>query len=173
MALAAHDPTGHSAYRTGALALLVAAAAILVALGSEHLGGLVPCELCLEQRYAYYAGVPLMFLALVVLTAGQTRAAALLFILVALGFFANAALGAYHAGVEWQLWAGPAACTGSQPLTSNAGNLLDALKQTNVVRCDQAAWRFAGLSMAGWNVIGSLLIAFLALRAANESLHTR
>jgi disulfide bond formation protein DsbB len=28
-----------------------------------------------------------------------------------------------------------------------------------------------GLSFAGWNVIASLLIAFLSLRAANEALH--
>jgi disulfide bond formation protein DsbB len=171
MALAAHDPTGHSAYRPGALALLIAAASILTALGFQHLGGLQPCELCLEQRYAYYAGVPLLFLGLVGLSAGQTRSAATLFVIAALAFLGNAALGVYHAGVEWHFWAGPAACTGSQQITSNAGNLLDALKQTSVVRCDQAQWRMFGLSFAGWNVIASLLIAFLSLRAANEALH--
>lgn len=173
MAFAAHDPTGHSAYRTGAFALLIAAASILTALGFQHLGGLQPCELCLEQRYAYYVGVPLIFLGLVALTAGLRRAAAALFVVVALAFLANAALGVYHAGVEWHFWPGPAACSGSQQLTTNAGNLLDALKTTNVVRCDQAAWRMFGLSFAGWNVIASLLIVFLGLRAANESLHAR
>jgi disulfide bond formation protein DsbB len=101
------------------------------------------------------------------------RTAVLLFVLVALAFMGNTALGVYHAGVEWQFWPGPAACTGSQQLTTNAGNLLDALQQTNVVRCDQAAWRMFGLSMAGWNAIASLLIAFLALRAANEASHPR
>lgn len=173
MALAAHDPTGHSAYRTGALALLIAAASILTALASQYLGGLQPCELCLEQRYAYYAGVPLLFLTLVALSAGQIRIATLLFVVVALMFFANTALGIYHAGVEWRFWTGPAACTGSQSLTTNAGGLLESLKQTNVVRCDEAAWRMFGLSMAGWNAIASLIIAFLCLRAANETLHTR
>lgn len=173
MAFAAHDPTGHSAYRTGAFALLIAAASILTALGFQHLGGVQPCELCLEQRYAYYAGVPLIFLGLVALTAGQQRAAAALFVIVALAFLANAALGVYHAGVEWHFWPGPAACSGSQQLTTNAGSLLDALKTTNVVRCDQAAWRMFGLSFAGWNVIASLLIVFLGLRAANEALHAR
>jgi disulfide bond formation protein DsbB len=153
MTLAAHDPTVHSAYRFGALALLLAAASLLGALAFEHLGGLAPCELCLQQRYAYYLGVPLLFLALVGLSAGQTRAAATVFAIVALAFLANAALGVYHAGVEWQFWAGPAACTGAQALTNNAGNMLEALQQTNVVRCDQAAWRLAGLSLAGWNVV--------------------
>ena len=171
MTFAAHDPTGHSAYRTGALALFLAAASILGALGFEHLGGLAPCALCLEQRYAYYAGVPLIFFSLVALSAGQARTATVLFVLVALAFLGNTALGVYHAGVEWQFWPGPAACTGSQQITTNAGNLLDALKQTNVVRCDQAAWRFIGLSLAGWNVIVSLLVAVLSLRAANEALN--
>jgi disulfide bond formation protein DsbB len=172
MAFAAHDPTGHSAYRTGALALFLAATAILAALGSEHLGGLEPCELCLAQRYAYYAGVPLLFFALVALTAGLQRAAVVLFVMVGLAFFANAILGAYHAGVEWQYWPGPAACSGSQQLTTNAGNLLDALKTTSVVRCDQAAWRMFGLSLAGWNVLASLFIAFLGMRAASDALHS-
>jgi disulfide bond formation protein DsbB len=166
-------PAVHSAYRFGALALLLAAAAIAVALGYQHLGGLQPCELCLEQRYAYYAGVPLLFGALVALSAGQTRIAALLFGIVALGFIGNAGLGVYHAGVEWKFWEGPTACSGAQQITTNAGNMLDALKQTNVVRCDQAAWRFLGLSFAGWNILASLFIAFLGARAASETLHPR
>jgi disulfide bond formation protein DsbB len=173
MTLTSSDPTVHSAYRYGALALLLAAGAIAIALGYQHLGGLEPCELCLKQRYAYYAGVPLLFLGLVSLSAGQMRVAALLFGIVALGFLANAGLGVYHAGVEWQFWEGPAACSGAQQITTNAGNMLDALKQTNVVRCDQAAWRFLGLSFAGWNVLASLFIAFLGARAASETLHPR
>ena len=119
MTLAASDPTVHSAYRFGAMALLLAAAAIVIALGFEHLGGYAPCELCLQQRYAYYAGIPLLFLALVALSAGQPRAAAVLFVIVALAFLANAALGIYHAGAEWHFWAGAGCMLGradrSQP----------------------------------------------------------
>jgi len=173
MTFAAHDPTGHSAYRAGAAALLMAAAAILVALGFQHIGGYAPCELCEAQRYAYYAGVPLIFLALVLLSARQVYVAVALFALVGLAFFGNAALAVYHAGVEWHFWAGPSACSGSQALTTNAGNLLEALQQTSVVRCDQAAWRFMGLSFAGWNVIASLVIALACMRAANEAQHLR
>ena len=87
--------------------------------------------------------------------------------------FANAGLGVYHAGVEWKFWEGPSACAGTQQITTNAGNMLEALKQTNVVRCDEAAWRFLGLSFAGWNVLASLCIAFLGARAAGETRHPR
>lgn len=173
MTLAAPDPTVHSAYRFGAMALLLAASGILIALAFEHIGGYVPCPLCLEQRYAYYAGVPLLFLALVALSAGQPRPAAMLFGLVALAFVANAALGVYHAGAEWHFWPGPAECSGSQQLTTTAGNMLEALQHTNVVRCDEAAWRLIGISFAGWNVLASLLIVWLSTRAILEALHAR
>jgi disulfide bond formation protein DsbB len=173
MSLVASDPTAHQAYRYGALALLLAAAAILVALGFQHIGGYAPCELCLEQRYAYYAGVPLLFGALVALSTGYVRVAAALFALVALAFLGNAALGVYHAGAEWKFWPGPSACTGVEPLNPDAGSLLERLKTASVVRCDEPALRIAGLSFAGWNVIASLLIALFALRAAGEAPHAR
>jgi disulfide bond formation protein DsbB len=139
--------------------LCAAAVVILAALGFEHLGGYVPCPLCLQQRYAYYASIPLLALALVLIFANRTRAAALIFIVVALGFLANAGLGAYHAGAEWGLWPGPESCAASAPLSTNAGNLLSELATTRVVRCDQAALRLFGLSLAGWNVVASLALA--------------
>ncbi len=172
MPLAIDDPTAHSAYKSGALALVVALATIIAALGFEYLGGYLPCPLCLEQRYAYYAGAPVLFAALVVLSAGHRKSAALLFLLVAVAFLANAVLGAYHAGAEWHFWPGPDACTGAQALTTSAGGLLDALPKTNVIRCDEAAWRFAGISLAGWNVVVSLVVAALGLRAAVASVRS-
>jgi disulfide bond formation protein DsbB len=169
MPLASSDPTAHSAYRSGALALALAVATILGALGFEHLGGYPPCPLCLEQRYAYYAGAPVLFAALVVLSAGHRRSATALFVVVALAFLANAALGVYHAGAEWHFWPGPQSCTGAQELSTSAGGLLQSLPTTNVIRCDEAAWRFLGISLAGWNVLVSLIVAALSLRAAAAS----
>ena len=87
------------AYRAGGLTLFLAVAVILGALAFEHIGGYAPCPLCLMQRYAYYAGIPLLFLAMA-LTSEMPRVAALLFFIVALGFLANAGLGVYHSGVD-------------------------------------------------------------------------
>ena len=78
MTLALSDPTVHSAYKAGAWALLLAVAAIVGALGFQHIGGIQPCELCLEQRYAYYAGVPLLFIALVLLSSAAVLGRTLL-----------------------------------------------------------------------------------------------
>jgi disulfide bond formation protein DsbB len=169
MTLDLPDPTVHAAYKSGAWALLLAVAAILGALAFQHMGGILPCELCLKQRYAYYAGVPLLFAALVLLSSGQRRRAALLFLAVALMFLANAVLGVYHAGVEWHFWPGLEACTGAQNLSISVGGLLNSLPSTTVIRCDEAAWRLGGISLAGWNVVVSLLVLALSLRAAGES----
>ena len=73
----------------------------------------------------------------------------------------NAGLAAYHAGVEWKWWPGPNTC-GGEPDLGTGGNLLKQLQSINVVRCDEAAWRFLGLSLAGYNVLISLALAAVA-----------
>lgn len=156
-----------AAYRWGATALFVAVAAILAALAFEHLGGYNPCPLCLQQRWAYYAGIPVTFVALVMLTSGHPRGAAVMFALVGLGFLANTGLGVYHAGVEWVFWAGPDTCGGATAPLATGGSLLDALaKGPRIVRCDEAPWRFAGLSFAGWNAALSCFLTIAATKAA-------
>ncbi len=164
VAHSAHD----DAYRLGALTLLTAAGIILAALAFEYLGGLEPCELCLKERYAYYAGIPALFGALTLLSARRTTWAGVAFFTVGLAFLANALLGGYHAGAEWGYWPGPSTCSGTlRPLDSPA-DLLKGLKSVRVIRCDQASWRFAGLSFAGWNAVvstGLWITSFMAARS--------
>jgi disulfide bond formation protein DsbB len=90
--------------------------------------------------------------------------------LVAVGFIAilfavlcGAALGTYHAGVEWRWWAGPTDCSGPITDFSAKGPLLDQLQSVHLVRCDEAAWRFLGISLAGYNVVISLVLAAIAV----------
>ena len=137
---------------TAALAILVIAAATIA--------GSVPCPLCLEQRYAYYASIPLA--ALVAFGAGRGAPRGLLLlglVVLVLAALGNAGLGAYHAGVEWGFWQGPTDCTGPIGNLGSAGNLLERLDTVKVVRCDEVQWRFLGLSLAGYNVLISLLMA--------------
>ncbi len=174
MALIAQHSPRDPAYRFGAATLFAATGIILTALAFEYLGGYKPCPLCLEQRYAYYAGIPILFLALVLLSAGQGRLAAVLFIVVGLGFLANAGLSTYHAGVEWKLWAGPETCSGAlEPLGAAKGGILKRLETERFIRCDEASWRLAGLSFAGWNAVLSLMLAATSIQAGMISLRPR
>ncbi|MEL7047461.1 MAG: disulfide bond formation protein B [Pseudomonadota bacterium] len=152
-------------YKWGGLALVLATLSILSALGFEHIGGYSACELCLQQRYAYYAGVPLLFLALVLLSGDERKWAGVLFFIVALAFLANAGLGVYHAGAEWGYWPGPATCSGGGALGTL--DLTAGLADTKpVIPCDQPEIRVLGLSFAGWNVVTSLIIHIAALQSA-------
>ena len=166
------SPDNRIAYGAGAATLVLAIAVITGAWGFEYLGGLAPCPLCLEQRFAYYAAIPLLFVALA-LVAEMPRVAAAIFAVVAMMFLANTGLGIYHAGAEWKFWPGPDTCGTVQAVPKSAADLLDAAEKAVVVRCDEAAWRFAGLSLAGWNVVMSLLLVAGALRAAFFSARAR
>lgn len=163
--LTIEKPERSAAYRLGGLALFLATGVILVALGFEHLGDYQPCPLCVMQRYAYYAAIPLLFVAMA-LSSEMPKFAALLFFAVALAFLANAGLGVYHAGAEWKFWDGPATCSGAQPAPTSAADLMKGLEESRVVRCDEAPWTFAGLSFAGWNVVASMVLFTATLKAA-------
>jgi disulfide bond formation protein DsbB len=141
-----------------AIVFAIAAAAIMAAHAFERFGGYAPCPLCLEERYAYYFGVPASFIAFFVARTNAIGAARILLLLVALAFLANAAAGVYHSGIEWKWWPGPTACSGGFDLKWGAGGIVD----TPIIRCDEASWRFLWLSFAGWN---ALISAFLAVVA--------
>ncbi len=150
--------------RACALVLVVATATILTALAFEHLGGYAPCPLCLEERYAYYFAVPASALALFLARGDNIGFARILLILIALAFLANMGAGIYHAGVEWKWWPGPGECSGAFELQWGDGGVVD----TPIIRCDEASWRFLGLSFAGWNAVVSALLALVAAFGASR-----
>ena len=130
-----------------------------------QLNGIEPCELCLKQRFAYYAGAPLAgLLALTQSRRGGSLVTAGL-IALALIFAANAILGVYHSGVEWGFWPGPVACTGAINGSPNVNDLLKEMATTRVVRCDEVQLRIFTLSLANWSVLISAGLAALAGRA--------
>ena len=91
--------------------LAVAAATIGTALFSQHVLGYIPCRLCYWQRQPYYVAMPVALALIVMPLSDRARRGGLL--VLALIFLVGAALGAYHAGVEWGFWPGPADCGGA------------------------------------------------------------
>jgi disulfide bond formation protein DsbB len=148
-------------------ALLASAGLLAIAHAFETFGRLAPCELCLHQREGYWAAlaVAAVFMVVVRLPGGPRWRAVSCWLLAAI-FLGEAALAAYHAGVELKYWPGPQACTGAGLVTSDdLANLLKGVV-AKAPRCDQPAWSFAGLSMAGWNAVAALILAVLSVLAA-------
>ncbi len=145
------------------LALVLGTATITGAWFFQLVIGLDPCPMCLTQRWPYYIGLPILVVALILIKNANRNIALACVAITAALFVAGAVYGGYHSGVEWRLWQGPAACTGGQDLSFNVENLLQDLKTAKVVDCRDAAWRFLGLSLAGYNVIISATIAALCV----------
>ena len=134
------------------LALLVPAALLAGAWFSQLVGHLYPCEMCHWQRWPHYAALVAALGAF-----AMPGAARPLVWLAALLIAASGAIGAFHAGVEWHWWQGITACSSTvQASGTSAAERLDAIMHAPFVRCDQAQWRLAGISLAGWNAVLSL-----------------
>ncbi|MBM7485737.1 disulfide bond formation protein DsbB [Bradyrhizobium sp. GM2.2] len=163
-AIPAFKPAATTPALAASLAVaLTAAATIAGAWFFQLVLGIVPCPLCLEQRYAYYLVIPLGLLIALAARGGAPRPLLLAGLaILALASIANAGLGTYHSGVEWGFWKGPTDCSGPVVNLGSATDLLSRLDTVKVVRCDEVQWRFLGLSLAGYNVLISLLMAAIA-----------
>ena len=150
--------------RSAALAIAIIAAATLAGAWFFQLVlDIRPCPLCLEQRYAYYLAIPLGALVAFAVAKDAPRGVLVTGLVLLAGLaLGNAVLGTYHAGVEWGFWQGPTDCTGPIGNLGSAGDLLARLDTEKVIRCDEVQWRFLGLSLAGYNVLISLLMAAIA-----------
>jgi disulfide bond formation protein DsbB len=150
---------------TAALAIMAISAATLAGAWFFQLVlEILPCPMCLEQRYAYYFAVPFAALLALAAAKGAPRSLVLAGLaILALAVLGNAVFGAYHAGVEWGFWKGPTDCTGTGFNPGSAGSLLDNLDKVKIIRCDEVQFRFLGISLAGYNALISLLMAAIAV----------
>ena len=130
------------------IALLLPLALLGGAIGSQYLGGLHPCEMCIWQRWPHGVAIVLAALAFSG-PASSTRTRTLTLLAV------SGAIGVYHAGVEAKIFQGFTQCT-ALPRASSTAELLKQITHAPLIRCDQVQFRFLGISMAGWNAILSL-----------------
>jgi disulfide bond formation protein DsbB len=148
------------------IALLLPLALLGGAMGSQYLGGLVPCEMCYWQRWPHGAAILLAGLAFT--GPPSSERSRMLTLAAALAIAVSGAIGVYHAGVELGIFEGLTTCTSMAAGATNA-ELLNAIMNAPLVRCDQVQFAFLGISMAGWNAIlslgGAALVAWLTLMA--------
>jgi len=143
-----------------ALALLVPAGLMAGALGSQFIGGLVPCEMCHWQRWPHYAAIALAILAFIAPPAAPRR---VLVALAALAVMTSGLIGIFHAGVEYHWWQGITPCAATIGAAASPDELLAHLVAGPVVRCDAPQWTLFGISLAGFNAIISLAGALVIL----------
>jgi len=137
----------------GSLSLLLGAYAF------EFLGNLKPCKMCLWQRWPHIAAI---FIGILIF---YTKSI-LLMRIASLIILAGAVVAFYHVGVELQWWDGPTTCTSGSIANLSSTELMNKILQAPIIRCDEIQWSFAGLSMAAWNGIFSLILSYSWLKAS-------
>ena len=146
---------------------LVASAAIVgTVLGSQYLGGLHPCELCLLERWPYY--IAIVVAAFGFAARGHSAPRYFAMWLIVLLFAASICLAAYHVAVEQHWIAGPTACTGGIGQASSPDQLLKMLEARQPVQCDVVQWSIFGISLAGLNFIASIVLAVFSFAMARR-----
>ena len=136
--------------------VLVASAIVLgTALLSQYWGGLAPCELCLLQRWPWAVAI---VISLVVVLVGERAPLAWMTSLFGLVFAISVVLAFYHVGVEQHWFAGPTACTASEGGAMTVEQMKQQILGTAPVLCDRPAWTLFGVSLAGWNLLASLIM---------------
>lgn len=153
-----------------AFALVVSAVVLGAVLLAQYWGGLAPCELCLKERWPWVAAIAIGCAATSI---GSRRSLPRVALLLSVVFAIGSALAFYHVGVERHWFAGPAACTASAGTPDTLAALKAQLLHQLPVQCDQPAWSLFGISLAGWNLIASLLMAGLSLAVLVQSRASR
>jgi disulfide bond formation protein DsbB len=144
------------------LALFVPLALMAGALGSQYIGGLVPCEMCMWQRWPHLVAIGIAMVSFLV----PKRSVV---VLAALAIIASGAIGAFHAGVEYHWWEGLTRCS-----QLSANRTISDIMNTPLVRCDEAQWTLFGISLAGYNALlsggaGLVILAWLGQQSHERS----
>jgi disulfide bond formation protein DsbB len=137
---------------------MAAAVALGIAQASERFGGLVPCALCLWERWPYRIAA-LLGLAAAFLPPKAGRAA---MVLLALTVLAGAVLAAIHVGVEFHWWPSPLPECAAPALSGGSiAERLARMPATPAKPCDDPSYLIPSLpvSMAEMNLIFALLFA--------------
>lgn len=142
--------------------LLASCAVLGAALASQYVGGLQPCELCLLQRWPWTGAI---VIAIVALWAGPRGAVFWVALALAVVFLVGVGLAFYHVGVEQHWYPGPAACTAGGNRAATVEQLREQLLHQQPVQCDQPAWSLGGITMAGWNLVASAIMAAICIAA--------
>ncbi len=151
------------------IAALVSAAALGAAVASERVLGLVPCALCLWERWPYRITIGVGILALLL-------PRQILLGVMALVLLAGFGLGVVHVGVEHGWWPSPLPECAAPDL--GGGTMSERLARMPMFPskpCDEPTYLIAGLpiSMAAMNMLLALALAvFLAISAATRRSQT-
>ena len=131
--------------------------AIFFALYVEHILQYKPCKLCLYQRIPYIVAI---FVSFVGYNYSKNDKILILIVMI---FSISALISGYHYGIENNIFEEFSGCTNNTLGIIDKSELLKSLND-NVSSCKDVNFKLFGISLAGINLLLSLLIVVYSLR---------
>lgn len=126
--------------------------------------GYDPCQLCVWQRWPYAVVLGLAVASWPL--AGARRALVVVLVAMAIALAFNSGLALYHTGVEQHWWSNAFDCAAPATVATSVADLRARLMATDYVPCDKIPWELFGISIAGFNIAASAVLAAAAGVAA-------
>ena len=139
------------------IGLIVSTLAITIALVAEHIFNIIPCQMCLYQRYVYYF---IIFISLFYLFIKKISLSSY-YKIASLSFLIGMLLSLWHVGIEQKILPGLAGCSGAIDASLSISELKQKILSQNIVACDEIVWSFMGLSAATYSSL--LMIALFII----------
>ena len=139
-----------------AIVLLISSIAIFSALMAEYVFDILPCKMCIYQRYPYYFIILISLIYIVSKKLPLTWYYWIGSLSFAIGLFFSA----WHVGIEQKILPGLSGCTNTINTSQSLAKLKDQILNQNIIACDEIIWSFMGFSAATLN---SLLLILLLL----------
>ena len=145
------------------IVLIISSIAILSALTAEYIFNILPCQMCLYQRYPYYFIIIFSIIYFI-----SKKIPLILYCWVsAISFIVALFYGIWHVGIEKNILPGLSGCSNIIEKSQSVSNLKEQILKQNIISCDEVIWSFVGLSAATLNsmlLIVLLLINFIILK---------
>ena len=139
------------------LILFYSLLAISFALYVEHILGYKACKLCLYQRVPYIIAIFISFIGYNYFKNNK------ILILIVVIFLISALVSGYHYGIENNIFEEFSGCATNSLEIVNKTELLKSLNE-NVISCKDVNFKLFGISLAGINLLFSLLIVIYSLK---------
>ena len=131
--------------------------AIFFALYIEHVLGYKACKLCLYQRIPYIIAIFISFVGY-----NYYKNNKILILIIAI-FSISFLIAGYHYGIENNIFDEFSGCTNESLETIDKSEILKSLN-SNIASCKDVNFKLFGISLAGINLLLSLLIVAYSIR---------
>ena len=132
--------------------------AVTFALYYQYFENYPPCEFCIYQRIPY---ITLIFTIPIIVIIKKFKKSVLF--IVSFLFFTSLVIASLHFGIEKGYWTLSTSCSNVSGEFDNIDSLRNFLSEVPITKCDEVIWSYLGISMAGYNMLFSLLNFLLSI----------